>query len=84
MKKLLMTTCLGLALIALTGCGEEKPATQGDGLIHTSKTKCESGKCESGKCAGAKKETAKKASTKKCSASGKCGEGKCGNNTPTP
>lgn len=72
MKKLLMTTCLGLALVAFTGCGEEKPATQGDGLIHTSKTKCESGKCESGKCSGATKETAKKAPTKKCSASGKC------------
>ncbi|HFQ61891.1 MAG TPA: hypothetical protein ENK39_06280 [Epsilonproteobacteria bacterium] len=80
MKKLLMTTCLGLALIALSGCGEEKPVTQGDGLIHTSKTKCESGKCESGKCAGAKKE----ASSKKCSTAGKCGEGKCGSKTPTP
>jgi len=79
MKKLLVTACLGLALITLTGCGEEKPATQGDGLIHTSKTKCESGKCESGKCAGAKKET-----TKKCSTAEKCGQGKCGNNTPTP
>ena len=77
MKKLFITACLGVTLIALSGCGEEKPTTQGDGLIHTSQTKCESGKCESGKCAGAKKE----APAKKCSTAGKCGSN---STTPTP
>jgi len=43
MKKLLFSTLLGLALLSLTGCGEdEKP--------ETAVMKCEAGKCGEGKC----------------------------------
>lgn len=43
MKKLLFSLLLGLALLSLTGCGEdEKPAVKKTG---TPVMKCEAGKC---------------------------------------
>jgi len=50
MKKILITACLGFALVTLVGCGKEKSATQEDGLKHAPKTKCQAGKCGEGKC----------------------------------
>jgi len=64
MKKLLFTVLLGLAMLALTGCGEdEKPETPA--------MKCEAGKCG----ATMEKDTIP---TKKSTAESKCGEGKGG------
>lgn len=67
MKRLLFSSLVGFALIALSGC-----TTGSDAEVAT---KCQAGKCDgakkcqaSGKCAGDK---AKKVS-KKCSADGKC------------
>ncbi|MEN8728064.1 MAG: hypothetical protein ABF276_08895 [Sulfurovum sp.] len=64
MKKLLFSTLLGLALLSLTGCGEdEKPETAAM-------------KCEAGKCGTAMEKDA--APAEKSTADAKCGEGKCG------
>ena len=43
MKKLLFSALLGLAMLSLTGCGEDEKA-------ETAAMKCESGKCGEGKC----------------------------------
>ncbi|MCO4844788.1 MAG: hypothetical protein KC427_02095 [Sulfurovum sp.] len=64
MKKLLFTVLLGLAMLALTGCGEdEKPETPAM-------------KCEAGKCGTAMEKTA--VPPTKPTDDAKCGEGKCG------
>ena len=64
MKKLLFSTLLGLALLSLTGCGEdEKPETAAM-------------KCEAGKCDTAMEKDA--TPVEKSTADAKCGEGKCG------
>lgn len=64
MKKLLFTVLLGLAMLALTGCGEkEKPETPAM-------------KCEAGKCGAAMEKDTVPA--KISIAETKCGEGKGG------
>lgn len=67
MKKLIITTLLGLSLFAFVGCTEDAKETQ-----KTQSTM----KCEAGKCGTAMDK--KEAPAKKCSADTKCGEGKCG------
>jgi len=70
MKKILFSSLVGFALIALSGC------TSGSDAEVTNASKCKAGKCDSakkcqasGKCGG---DMAKKVA-KKCKASGKCG-----------
>ena len=64
MKQLIFSVFLGLALLSLTGCGEDE------------KAETAAMKCESGKCGTAMEKDA--VPTKKCTADAKCGEGKCG------
>ncbi len=66
MKQLLFSGLLGLAMLALTGCGEDK------------KPETPVMKCEAGKCGTAMEKT--EVPTQKCTADAKCGEGKCGDN----
>ena len=68
MKKLLFSSLVGFALIALAGCTTGNDAETA--------AKCQAGKCDgakkcqaSGKCGGDKE----KAVSKKCSSDGKCG-----------
>ncbi|MBT8349301.1 MAG: hypothetical protein HKP62_07650 [Sulfurovum sp.] len=66
MKQLLFSALLGLALLSLTGCGEdEQPETAAM-------------KCEAGKCGTAMDKDA--VAPTKSTVDTKCGEGKCGDN----
>lgn len=64
MKKLLLSTILGLALLSLVGCSEKEETK--------SKTETAAMKCEAGKCGAGMEKT--ETPPAKSAADGKCGD----------
>jgi len=79
MKKILLMGVLYVAMLSLSGCGEET------NKVETKKTETPVAmKCEAGKCGKSMEKVEKNtAPAKKCEAGAKCGEGKCGSKNPT-
>ena len=80
MKKILLLSILSVAMLSLSGCGEET------NKVDTKKVETPTAmKCEAGKCGEAMQKVEKnKAPEKKGEAASKCGEGKCGSKNLTP